>query len=83
MSTKKREDHHAVHAVHSAGKRATPIESPVPVVQTFSDDERSRMIQIRAYGLWEQAGKPDGDAARVQFWCAAEEETMLSHGREA
>ncbi len=84
MSTKKREPHtvrtsHVVQASPAAHTRHTangegPSEKPAPVVPIVSDDERSRSIQIRAYGLWEQAGKPEGDAARVQFWFEAEKE---------
>ena len=55
------------------------IERPAPGVQAISDDERSRSIQVRAYDLWEQAGRPDGDADQVQFWCEAEREITTAH----
>jgi hypothetical protein len=29
-------------------------------------------IRARAYALWEQAGRPEGDG--VEFWCRAENE---------
>jgi Protein of unknown function (DUF2934) len=75
MSTKKSEHHHASHTE----KGVATIEPPTPAIQT-TDDDRSRSIRIRAHRLWEQAGKPDGDAAREQFWCEAEKEIMGHHG---
>lgn len=78
MSTKKHDHHRAEHASHPE-KRGALIEQPAPAVRTISDDERSRSIQVRAYGLWEQAGRPDGDEARVRFWCEAEQEIATVH----
>jgi hypothetical protein len=43
--------------------------------------ERSQRIQLRAYAMWEQAGKPDGDADRERFWCEAEKEFPMSASR--
>src|SRR4051794_31109910 len=40
--------------------------------QETSPDEQFRLIQARAYFLWEQAGKPDGEAAKEHFWIEAE-----------
>lgn len=34
-------------------------------------------VRARAYALWEQAGRPEGDG--LQFWLEAEQE--LAHGR--
>lgn len=45
----------------SLGPRTPPRAGP-------TDDE----IRARAYALWEQAGRPDGDGA--QFWMEAEKE---------
>ena len=66
MSTKTRGRHHAGHASNTEMREA-PAEKPAPARQKVSEPERSRLIAVRAYGLWEQAGKPDGDAARDGF----------------
>jgi hypothetical protein len=75
MSTKKR-DSDAAHASHSVLKHA-PAEKAAPVIPKISDDERARMIQIRAYDLWERAGHPQDEAARYRFWCEAEKEITV------
>ena len=48
--------------------------------QSFSnrDEERSQLIAVCAYGLWEKAGMPDGDAAREKKLCEAEKQVMTS-----
>lgn len=74
MSTKKREHHHADHASEKRGP-----DNAIAPVRNVSAEERSRSIQIRAFGLWEQAGKPDGDAAREHFWYEAEKVIMADH----
>ena len=79
MSKRTNEHQHAGHAEKSGG---TALK-PVPARQKVSDEERSRLIHVGAYGLWEQAGKPEGDAAREQFWCEAEQHVMVSHARDA
>lgn len=48
-------------AITSMLARGVPSQPP-------SDDE----IRERAYHLWEEAGRPDGDG--VDFWVRAEEE---------
>ena len=80
MSMKTRTHHYPGHA-SKAKTREGPAEKSTPAGQKLIAEERSRLIQIRAYGLWEQAGKPCGDAAREQFWCDAEKEIMVSHAR--
>jgi hypothetical protein len=35
-------------------------------------DERFGLIQACAFGLWEQAGKPNDDGSRERFWMEAE-----------
>jgi hypothetical protein len=65
MSTKTRSHHHSDHAE----MREKPT---APAWQEAGAEERFRLIQARAYGLWEQAGKPNGNAARERFWCEAE-----------
>jgi len=37
-----------------------PVVKTAPAKQKFSEEDRSRLIQVRAYGLWEEAGKLDG-----------------------
>ena len=83
MSTKKREHSHTTDHARHTHTRETPTEPPAPVIEKLSDDERYRSIQLRAYGLSERAGKPDGDSARVKFWCEAEKEITSSPRREA
>jgi len=80
MSTKKREHQHANHTSHTE-KRGGTNDKPAPMLHEASDEEHSRLIQVRAYTLWEQAGKPSDDAAREQFWCEAEKEIMMSPAR--
>ena len=80
MSKKMREHHHPVQA-SKAKTRECPAEKPTPVGQKVGAEEQSQLIQIRAYGLWEQAGRPSGDADREQFWRDAEKEIMVSHAR--
>jgi hypothetical protein len=71
MSTKTRGRRHPGDA--SNGElRKRRAKKPAPPEQEVSAEERFRLIQICAYGLWEQAGRPGGDAARERFWCEAE-----------
>jgi hypothetical protein len=80
MFTKTRGRHHPDHAGIAEMREGT-AENPAPVGQRVIEEQRSRLIQLRAYCLWEQAGKPDGDAAQERFWCEAEKEIMASYGR--
>jgi hypothetical protein len=48
--------------------------SPAAPARRLSSDQEFELIQMRAYYLWEQAGRPDGDAARERFWLQAEHE---------
>jgi hypothetical protein len=57
-------------------------EKPAPAGQKISAEERSRLIQERAYSLWKQAGKPGGDAFGERFLCEAEAEFMASHASD-
>jgi hypothetical protein len=70
MSKKKL--HHASHAETNQNH----VERPVEVAEKHEVD-RSQSIQIRAYTLWEQAGRPDGEFAREGFWCEAEKEFRI------
>ncbi|AGA26360.1 DUF2934 domain-containing protein [Singulisphaera acidiphila] len=81
MSTKTRRDHRSDHSSNTE-TREGPAEKPAPSRQKVIDEERSRLIQVRAYELWEQAGKPDGDVARERFWSEAEKEIMATHARD-
>lgn len=78
MSTKTQGHRHPGQA-GNAEMRAGSAGRPAPAGQTVGAEERSRLIRERAYGLWEQAGRPDGDADRERFWCEAEAEVMASH----
>jgi hypothetical protein len=49
---------------------AAPTAAPTPAPQASA----SGSIQVRAYTLWEQAGRPEGEGARNQFWFRAETE---------
>ena len=81
MSMKTRGHRHPGQA-GSTEMRDGPVEKPAPAGQTISAEERSRLIRERAYGLWEQAGRPGGDADRERFWCEAEAEVMASHASD-
>jgi hypothetical protein len=81
MSTKTQRNHHSGHA-RNAETRERPAEKSAPARQKVSEEERSRLIQDRAYVLWEKAGKPNGDAARDRFWFEAEKEIMASHAKD-
>lgn len=87
MSTKKREPHaaHAAHTSHvahaSAATHRSPTaigvgstEKPTPVVPNVSDEDRAGTIRVRAYHLWERAGRPDCGTAQERFWFEAEKE---------
>lgn len=84
MSTKKRETHaaHTSHVAHtSPAARSSPTavdqrptEKPAPVVPNVGDDDRTGTIRVRAYVLWERAGRPNDHAAQERFWFDAEKE---------
>ena len=81
MSTKTRAHRHQVHA-SNGNLQEGRAEKLAPAGQEVSPEERFRLIQIRAYGLWEQAGRPGGDAARERFWCDAESEVLASQATD-
>jgi hypothetical protein len=72
---------HPGHASNTEMKDSSD-EKPAPIGQKISTEEHSRLIQARAYSLWEQAGKPSGDAARERFWCEAEKNVMASQASD-
>ncbi len=77
MSTKARKDHHLGQTGITETSEGS-AEKPATAGEEGSAEERFRLTQIRAYGLWEQAGRPGGDAAREQFWCDAKTEVEAS-----
>ena len=81
MSTKTRRHRHQGHA-SNGNLQEGPAENTAHAGQEVSAEERFRLIQIRAYGLWEQAGRPGGDAARERFWCDAESEILASQATD-
>ena len=66
MSRHKRGHHQPHHASNDEmiGERG---ETSTVNTRNVGGKDRPRLIEVRAYGLWEKAGKPDGDAAREQF----------------
>jgi hypothetical protein len=50
------------------------LTNPAAPPHRLSSEEQFQLTQMRAYCLWEQAGRPDGDAARENFWFQAERE---------
>ncbi len=82
MSTKTRRHRDPGHASNGSLQEGL-AEKLAPSGQEASPEERFRLIQIRAYGLWEKAGRPDGDAARERFWCDAESEILASQATDA
>jgi len=77
VSTNARKHRHPDRPSNIAAREGL-VETTVHTGQQVSAEERFRLIQIRAYGLWEQAGRPSGDAARERFWCEAESELLAS-----
>jgi hypothetical protein len=73
MSTKHRAPHQHGHA-NNTTMSEEPVVKTAPAKQKFSEEDRSRLIQVRAYGLWEEAGKLDGHENRERFWFDAERE---------
>jgi hypothetical protein len=76
MSTKTRERHHRGHSSNDELPEAL-VQNPTPVGKEVGAEDRFQSIQVRAYGLWEEAGRPGDDAARERFWCEAEKEFLL------
>jgi DUF2934 family protein len=77
MSMKTRRHRHSGHT--SNGKlRADLVEINAQTGPEDSAQESFRLIQMRAYDLWEQAGRPGGDAVREHLWYRAESEILAS-----
>ena len=81
MSTKTRGHSHQGYASNGNLQKGL-AEKPAPAGKEVSPEERFRLIQICAYGLWEQAGRPGDDAARERFWCEAESEILASRATD-
>ncbi len=77
MSMKTRSHHH----VHEAEAKHSHAKTNAPAELGVSDEERFHLIQVRAYAIWEHAGRPQGDDNRVRFWCDAERECTSSLAR--
>jgi hypothetical protein len=77
MSTKTHGHQHAKHVDNQASGKGLAV-LPALEKQEISEEEQTRMIRVRAYSLWEKAGHPDGEAAKEQFWCEAEQEIAVS-----
>jgi DUF2934 family protein len=75
MSMKRRGHHHPSHPSHAELPESSATK-PAAAEQKIGAHERSRLIDVRAYDLWEQAGRPHSDESRQRFWCAAEKEVM-------
>jgi hypothetical protein len=58
-----------------AKSQSNPILLAAPP-RRLSSEEEFQMVQMRAYYLWDQSGRPDGDAARERFWLQAEREVV-------
>ena len=71
MSTKTGHPHRPSQT-HAAGAGETPAQKDPPANGNTSPDGQFHLIQVRAYCLWEQGGKPNDDASRERFWHEAE-----------
>ena len=80
MSTKTHGHHHPSNPPHNGN--VALAEHPAEHLNPVNQQERLSLIKIRAYGLWEQAGKPDGDSARERFWNEAERKVLASETRD-
>ena len=69
--------HQVKHRAADNRPNKSPAEKPARFSISLSLEERSRLVPVRAYELWEQAGNPDGNAER--FWYEAEKEMFASH----
>ena len=74
MSTKTAQHprHHHLGQTNGVDTRGRLAESTSPANAKDGHDERFGLIQICAYGLWEQSGKPNDDGSRERFWLEAE-----------
>lgn len=64
---------HSQHQSRSVHTGHVVSQSPVSGQSQFAnDDERTKLILVHAYGLWEDAGRPEGDEAREACWNEAE-----------
>jgi hypothetical protein len=80
MSTKAAHHPHHNHVAqtNTGGTGERPAENTAPANTKDGQEERFHLIQVHAYGLWEQAGKPNDDGPRVRFWQEAEKAIAAS-----
>ncbi len=74
MATKTHGHHHPSSLSHNGN--AALVEHLAAHGGQVDDAERLKLIKASAYGLWEQAGKPDGDSERERFWTEAEKKVL-------
>ena len=74
MSTKTHGHHHPSSSSHNGN--AAAAEHSAEHTSPVNDTERINLIKVRAYGLWEQAGKPEGVMERERFWSEAERKVV-------
>jgi hypothetical protein len=79
MSSKTHGHHHGHES--KAEKREESAANAAAARHAIGAEMQSQLISVSAYGLWEKAGKPDGDEARQRFWSEAEQEIIGSHAR--
>lgn len=77
MSTRTTHRHHPSHA-HTEGVGDGPTRKAPLASAEMNPEDRFRLIQVRAYALWEQAGRPNDDDSRERFWFDAEKEIEAS-----
>ena len=74
MSTKTANHPHHRHMgqTNGADSGERHAENTAPANTNSGHEEQFGLIQVCAYGLWEQAGKPNDDGSRERFWLEAE-----------
>jgi hypothetical protein len=83
MSAKHKEIHHHNHG-HAT--TVTPMNQPfvktAPARYEVGPEEQSRLICVRAYSMWEAAGRPNSYEDQQRFWLDAEREYKADQARE-
>jgi Protein of unknown function (DUF2934) len=70
--------HHPHRHLKSQTNDAKPEANSATTNPQDGQEERFHLSQVHAYGLWEQAGKPNDDGSRVRFWQEAEKAIAAS-----
>jgi hypothetical protein len=81
--TAHRPHHHHKNQTNVADTGESHAENTAPADTKDGHDERFGLIQVCAYGLWEQAGKPNDDESRERFWHEAEKAITSSCSPDA